>query len=173
MRGSMIAGGVFLLAGLNGNRQPILARGQRACREPSKGAGRIVCFVEVYYGFPVCRHWGIKVATRAVSLSTGRLVCEHYEKFLGPLLYHHVELVSGAAYLEADRAGRLLVLNHSEDVGDRDGLRRVVGHERSFEPPAGVDRVIFDSLETNSIGVVAVPDTKSQPVTPLNNVKTE
>src|SRR5262249_19799283 len=51
--GSMTGAGVFLFAGLNGDGQPILARGQRAGREPREGARRIVGFVEVYYGLSV------------------------------------------------------------------------------------------------------------------------
>src|SRR5215469_10328116 len=98
----MVAAGIFLFAGLNGNRQAILAGRQRACSELSESTWWIVGLVEVYDCSAARRHRTIEIASRSIGLGAGCLVGEHNKKLVGTLLYDGIKLVSRASHVEAD-----------------------------------------------------------------------
>jgi hypothetical protein len=49
----MVAGRIFLFAGLNGDCQAILTRRQGTGRKTRESAGRVVRFVEIYDGLSI------------------------------------------------------------------------------------------------------------------------
>src|SRR5262252_2676743 len=97
----MVAAGIFLFAGLNGDRQAILTGRQRACSELSESTRRIICLVEVYHCCPFRRHRTVQIASRSIGLGAGCLVGEHNKELAGTLLDDGIKLVSRASYLEA------------------------------------------------------------------------